>query len=136
MRRSWQVFGLAGALIVVLSGCEGLVPHDVQSLLIPRFQRSEIVGFVAGFGTTFAGLPDLLAMLKRRSSAGVKPRMAAIMGIFQVLWVYYGLLIHSRPVIAWNVIAVLVNLLSVCAYAYFVRSERSSADQAASPRSQ
>ena len=41
-------------------------------------------------------------MFKRRSSAGMNPRMAEIMGVFQILWVYYGLLIASRPVIAWN----------------------------------
>jgi uncharacterized protein with PQ loop repeat len=76
-------------------------------------QRSEIVGVVAGFGTTFAAMPDLIAMLRRRSSAGMNPRMAAIMGVFQVLWVYYGLLILSRPVVLWNIIAVLVNSLSV-----------------------
>jgi uncharacterized protein with PQ loop repeat len=111
-------------LLGAVTGCEGLVPHDVRSLLIPRFHRSEIVGFVAGFGTTFAAVPDLVAMLKRRSSAGMKPRMAAIMGLFQILWVYYGLLIQSRPVIAWNVVAGLVNLLSVCAYAHFVRIEK------------
>ena len=46
------------------------------------------------------------------------------MGIFQILWVYYGLLIVSRPVIAWNLIAVLINLLSVGAYAYFDRKEK------------
>jgi uncharacterized protein with PQ loop repeat len=63
-------------------------------------------------------------MLKRRSSAGMNPRMAAIMGAFQILWVYYGLLILSRPVIAWNVIAVLINLLSVGAYRYFARREK------------
>ena len=46
------------------------------------------------------------------------------MGVFQILWVYYGLLIASRPVIAWNVIALLINFLSVGAYAYFLRKER------------
>jgi MtN3 and saliva related transmembrane protein len=45
-------------------------------------------------------------MLRRRSSVGMSPRMGAIMGAFQILWVYYGLLIESRPVIIWNVIAV------------------------------
>jgi uncharacterized protein with PQ loop repeat len=118
---------IAALLLIILAGCEGLIPHDVQSLLLPRFQRSEIIGFLAGLGTTFAAVPDLLAMLKRRSSAGMNPRMAAITGVFQILWVYYGLLIHSRPVIAWNVIAVLVNLLSVCAYVHFVRVERAAA---------
>jgi len=109
---------------ITLHGCQDLVPHDTRSLLIPRFLRSEIFGFVAGFGTTFAAVPDLVAMLKRRSSAGMNPRMTAIMGAFQVLWVYYGLLILSRPVIAWNLIAVLINFLSVGAYLYFVRKEK------------
>jgi uncharacterized protein with PQ loop repeat len=96
----------------------------VDSLLIPSFRRSEVVGFVAGFGTTFAAVPDLIAMLRRRSSAGMNPRMAAIMGLFQILWVYYGLLIASRPVVIWNLIAVLTNSISVGAYVYFVRKER------------
>jgi MtN3 and saliva related transmembrane protein len=109
---------------LALCGCEDLVPRDTQSLLIPKLHRSEIFGFVAGLGTTFAAVPDLIAMLKRRSSAGMNPRMAAIMGVFQILWIYYGLLIASRPVIAWNVIAVLINFLSVGAYRHFVRKEK------------
>ncbi len=108
--------------LIALGGCD-LVPHDVKSLLIPHLQRSEIVGLLAGFGTTFAAVPDLVSMLKRRSSAGMNPRMAAIMGVFQIFWVYYGLLIASRPVIVWNVIAVLTNAFSVGAYRYFVRKE-------------
>jgi uncharacterized protein with PQ loop repeat len=112
------------SILIALSGCQGLVPHDTQSLLIPTLHRSEIVGLLAGFGTTFAAMPDLIAMLRRRSSAGMNPRMATIMGVFQILWVYYGLLIVSRPVIVWNVIAVLVNSLSVGAYFHFVRKEK------------
>jgi len=114
--------------LVVLSlsllGCQDLIPRDASSLLIPRFQRSEILGLVAGFGTTFAAVPDLIAMLRRRSSAGMNPRMAAITGVSQIVWVYYGLLIASRPVVAWNVVAVFINLFSVAAYFHFVRRER------------
>jgi uncharacterized protein with PQ loop repeat len=108
---------------VVLSGCEDLVPRDTASLLDPQLHRSEIIGFLAGLGTTFAGLPDLLSMLKRRSSEGMNPRMAAIMGVFQLLWVYYGLLIASRPVIAWNMLAIVINFVSVAAYRHFLRKE-------------
>lgn len=110
--------------LIMLYGCQELVPHDTSSLLIPRFRRSEIFGFVAGLGTTFAAVPDLVAMLRRRSSAGMNPRMAAIMGVFQILWVYYGLLIASRPVIVWNIVAVLINFLSVGAYSHFARKEK------------
>jgi MtN3 and saliva related transmembrane protein len=82
-----------------------------------------IVGFIAGFGTTFAAMPDLIAMLKRRSSEGMNPRMAAILGSFQVLWVYYGLLIGSTNLVVWNVVAVASNFLTVGAFWYFRRRE-------------
>jgi MtN3 and saliva related transmembrane protein len=107
--------------------------HDAQSLLIPTLQRSEVWGFIAGFGTTFAALPDLIGMLKRRSSAGMNPRMAGIIGIFQIGWVYYGLLIASRPVIAWNVVGILINGLSVAAWLHFVRRETRRAGSPCSP---
>jgi MtN3 and saliva related transmembrane protein len=117
--------GLLLLSVIALQGCEELGIHDTASLIAPTLRRSEVVGLVAGFGTTFAAVPDLLAMLKRRSSAGIHPRMAAITGVFQIGWVYYGLLIASRPVIFWNVIAVMINALSVGTYRHFVRSERS-----------
>ena len=85
--------------------------------------NSELIGFVAGFGTTFAGLPDLFRMLRQRSSRGMNPTMPAIMAVFQVCWLYYGVLIGSRPIVVWNVIAVLVNSLSVAAYVHFSRRE-------------
>ena len=111
-----------------LCGCGGdLVPRDTASLFAPTLKRSEIFGFIAGFGTTFAAVPDLIAMLKRRSSAGMNPRMAAIMGVFQLAWIYYGLLIASRPVIAWNVVAVLINFVSVAAFRHFSRKEKQAA---------
>ena len=110
--------------LLTVYGCEDLVVRDASSLLAPRFQRSEILGLVAGFGTTFAGVPDLLAMLKRRSSAGMNPTMAGIMGVFQIAWVYYGLLIVSRPVIVWNMIGIVINFVNVGAYLYFVRKAR------------
>jgi len=113
--------------VIELAGCSNLEVPDTKSLLFPGFQRSEVVGFVAGLGTTFAALPDLIKMLKRRSSKGMNPMMAGIMGVFQIVWIYYGLLISSRPVVAWNMIAVVINFLTVGAYFRFARSERDQA---------
>jgi MtN3 and saliva related transmembrane protein len=50
--------------LITLYGCQDLVPHDTQSLFFPGLQRSEIFGFLAGLGTTFAAVPDLVSMLK------------------------------------------------------------------------
>jgi len=41
-----------------------------------------------------------------------------------VAWVYYGLLIQSRPVVAWNVVAVAINFLVVAAYFRFASRNR------------
>jgi hypothetical protein len=48
-------------------------------------------------------------------------------GAFQILWIYYGLLIVSRPVVLWNPIAVLTNFFSVGAYLHYARRERRNA---------
>ena len=101
---------------ILTAACESLGVSDTASLLVPRLHRSEIVGLLAGFGTTFAGLPDLVTMLKQRSNASINPRMAAIMAVFQVLWVYYGLLILSRPVVVWNVLGIAINSIIVWSY--------------------
>ncbi len=120
-RLQWLWFFFS--VIILLAGCAELT-QDTQSLIHSSLRRSDVIGFIAGLGTTFAALPDLLAMLKRRSSQGMNPRMAAIMGVFQIVWVYYGLLILSRPVVLWNIIAVATNFFSVGAYFYFARRER------------
>lgn len=91
-------------------------------------ESHEIIGFIAGFGTTFAAAPDLYAMLKRRSAAGMNPTMAGMMGTFQIVWVYYGILIDSTPVIVWNIIAVAINSLMVAAFFYFARAEKVNED--------
>ncbi|MBD0261173.1 MAG: hypothetical protein ICV78_00205 [Tolypothrix sp. Co-bin9] len=86
----------------------------------------EGIGLIAGCGTTFAALPDFITMLKRRSTKGINPRMAAITGIFQVIWVVYGYLIAAPAVITWNVIGVIANTITVIAYIHFNNLEKVS----------
>lgn len=125
------IFAALCLSLFLLTGCQQLA-IDREKLFKPDVELSEIVGLLAGFGTTFAALPDFLAMLRRRSSEGMNPRMGAIMGAFQILWVYYGVLIASRPVIIWNVIAVFINFLTVGAYAYYLRREKQAGAAGAS----
>ena len=110
--------------LIMLSGCGELIVRHPLRTLMARVSLKDVMGFVAGLGTTFAAVPDLVAMFRRRSSQGMNPRMAGITGAFQLVWIYYGLLIESRPVIAWNVVAVAINSLSVGAYVFFSRRER------------
>ena len=59
----------------------------------------------------------------------MNPTMAGIMGGFQIVWIYYGLLIASRPVILWNFIGVIINFMTVWAYFRFARSELNKATE-------
>jgi MtN3 and saliva related transmembrane protein len=118
------LFSVLVPICVALQACQDLTPRHTELLVRLHTDLPEIVGFLAGLGTTFAAFPDLVAMLKRRSSLGMNPRMGTITGAFQILWVYYGFLIASRPVIVWNVIAVCINFLTVGAYAHFLRKEK------------
>jgi hypothetical protein len=67
MRRNNLVMLAAVVVCLVpLAGCQYLVIDKEK--LFRLGEVSEIVGFLAGFGTTFAAVPDLLAMLRRRSA--------------------------------------------------------------------
>ena len=110
----------------------GLGYDCVAQATIPALNQShlhnpawvELIGLVAGFGTTFAALPDCIVMFKRRSTRGMHPRMAAITGTFQILWLIYGLLIQAPAVIFWNAIAIVTNAITVSAYLYFAQQEK------------
>src|SRR4029453_14529835 len=56
------------------------------------------------------------AMFDRYSIASTK----------ELLWVYYGLLILSRPVIVWNIVAVVINFWSVAVSFRFAPPRRES----------
>lgn len=122
------VFAAVLLSLILFTGCQHLV-IDTEKIVRSDTDLPEIVGILAGFGTTFAAFPDFLAMIRRRSSEGMNPRMGAIIGAFQILWVYYGLLVASRPVIIWNVIVVFINFLTVWAYAHFLRKEKEKEKQ-------
>ncbi|HEX6944189.1 MAG TPA: SemiSWEET family transporter [Gemmatimonadaceae bacterium] len=100
-------------------------------MIASDLQRSEIVGLVAGFGTTFAALPDLVRMLRHRSIRGVSPIMATILAVFQVVWIYYGFLIDSRPLVLWNMVAIVINSTTVGVYLRFARLEKAGSEAVA-----
>lgn len=47
--------------LFTLYGCQELASRNPRSLFVPRLYWSEIVGFVAGLGTTFAAVSWSLA---------------------------------------------------------------------------
>lgn len=64
----------------------------------------ELIGFVAAILTTIAYLPQMIKIIKSKSAKDVSLSMYIVMcsGIF--MWLVYGLLISSYPVIFANAI--------------------------------
>jgi MtN3 and saliva related transmembrane protein len=63
---------------------------------------TESIGSMAGFCTTLSMLPQLHSIWKRKSARDLSLAMFLVFGLGVSLWLTYGLLIASPPVIAAN----------------------------------
>ena len=76
------------------------------------YERTTIVGFIAGFVTTGANLPQVWKTYRNKSGEGLSFRMLLTLAIGLGLWIIYGIMSKSLPLIVTNVV-VLVLILSL-----------------------
>lgn len=69
----------------------------------------EIIGIVAGVFTTFATLPQIIKMYKIKEARDISLLMFLSIIVGVILWLIYGVLIHSTVLVGWNVIALMLN---------------------------
>jgi MtN3 and saliva related transmembrane protein len=78
---------------------------------------TEVVGMAAGTLTTLAFLPQVLKIYRTKSARDVSYLMFLIFSTGVLLWLIYGILVGSVPIIAANVVtlalAVVVIVLKV-----------------------
>jgi len=67
-----------------------------------------IMGLLAGTMTTIAFLPQLIQTWKTRSAKDVSLGMFLIFTTGVLLWVIYGLMIQSLPIIAANTVTLIL----------------------------
>jgi MtN3 and saliva related transmembrane protein len=73
-------------------------------------ELSAIVGFVAGLVTAAANLPQVWKTYRNKSGEGLSFRMLLALAIGLGLWIIYGIMIKSLPLIATNVVVFLLIL--------------------------
>ena len=78
---------------------------------IMNSQLIEVVGFIAAILTTAAFLPQALHSWKTRDLSGISLNMYVTFTIGVTLWLAYGFLIKSLPVIAANIITLPTTLV-------------------------
>jgi MtN3 and saliva related transmembrane protein len=71
----------------------------------------DFLGFLAAFLTTAAFLPQVLQIWKSKSTKDLSlpTLLTFIAGIS--IWLVYGLLLHSAPIIIANIITLILNLV-------------------------
>lgn len=73
-------------------------------------QFIEILGFVAGICTSAASVPQIVTTIKKKKAQDVSPFMFIILLTGNCLWVYYGFDKSDFPIIATNILAVLLDI--------------------------
>ena len=71
---------------------------------------TQAIGFLAGFLTTAAFVPQVLRAWRTRSTRDLSRLTLVAFTIGISLWIAYGLLIHSLPITVWNAITLALNL--------------------------
>ena len=70
-----------------------------------------LIGALAGILTTTAFLPQVIKTWKTKQTKDISLGMFAILTIGVVLWLVYGILINSLPVIIANVITFILAFI-------------------------
>lgn len=69
----------------------------------------DIIGYIAGILMSVTMLPQIIKSLKTKSVKDISLLMIIILIIGSFLWMIYGILINSLPIIIMDAIAVFVN---------------------------
>ena len=69
-----------------------------------------LIGSIAGALTTISFLPQVVRIIRTKKTRDLSPAMYIILCAGVVLWVIYGLLLKSLPVIIANSIVIVLSL--------------------------
>ena len=69
----------------------------------------DAIGYLAGALTTFAFVPQALKIYSSKSGQDVSARMLLIFSAGLILWLIYGFMIASLPVILANIVTLVLS---------------------------
>ena len=85
---------------------------------------TDFIGLIAGLLTTIAFVPQLLKIHASKSGKDVSARMFILFSIGVALWLLYGILIRSVPVIVANLVTLLLAFAILGLKFHYARRER------------
>ena len=81
------------------------------------------IGLLAGLLTTIAFVPQVLKMYRTKSGRDISARMFTIFSIGILLWLYYGTLLQSLPIILANAVTLVLTLTIIALKIFYSRNQ-------------
>ena len=69
-----------------------------------------LVGYLAGFLTTLAFVPQVLKTWKSKSASDLSLGMFSVFSLGVLCWLIYGILLAEVPMILWNTVTLILAL--------------------------
>lgn len=90
---------------------------------------AEWLGLLAGCLTTLSFLPQVWLVWRKKSAGDISLGMYLLMCSGVALWLSYGVLIHSRPVVLANGLTLLLSMAVLLMKLVFDARSRSQTDR-------
>lgn len=84
---------------------------------------TEFIGYIAGALTTICFLPQAIKIIRTRDVGGISLAMYTVFATGVALWMIYGIMIGSKPVIIYNAITLPITLVII----FYVRKYKKNA---------
>ena len=86
------------------------------------------IGLIAGLLTTSAFIPQVLKIYRTKSGKDISARMFSLFSAGIVLWLIYGIMLQSVPLILSNVVTLVLSLTIIVLKIRYRESRRGSPD--------
>lgn len=84
----------------------------------------EAIGNLAAICTTVSFVPQLVRVYRRKSATDISLGMFLFFSLGVLLWLLYGFMIQSQPVIAANTATLVLSLAILVLKLYYDRQQR------------
>ncbi len=70
-----------------------------------------LIGYIAAFCTTISFLPQAFQTIKTKNTEGISLTMYSIFTFGTIMWLVFGLMSNSYPIIFANIITIALSLV-------------------------
>jgi len=80
---------------------------------------TEVVGIAAGICTGISLLPQLIKILREKKDQGLSLFYLIVLLAGLILWIVYGLIKKDIPIVATNILSLILNIATITANTYY-----------------